>query len=438
MLKVKNLTDVCACVCVCFQAAEMATKLKSDMQQLSELVTSAARVIGWLEFDLDDPKGRSEYVGQLLRQDGEEEGVEDGLGCMHWRDGSSYAGEFRTGYLDGFGHETYGDGSTFKGQFANDKRHGLGVFSLASGQRYCGAWREGERHGLGLHSTPSSGHVAYELVRFVDGELKERVEDESRMEALGCEIADVTRDAMEMAALARQLAPDIQRRTAEFHEQESIRKSIQQSFGAALLGPRQSEVEASAGPQDPAAETRTRPAKPHDSLGAWLDFINLFGASADDPSIRAQIQKVANAIHTAGYEAPAKLLCLLSDVDAYDSFADAIGLKAKQARLLWKGLEDLEVVLTPRSLGRLTPRKGPQKFEVDTERMAYLQRHFQKFCDKSDEHGQPRMGISGLHKALVDMNIAVWYVPLSPYISSAWYLRWVICLRACERAFVLA
>jgi hypothetical protein len=70
-----------------------------------------------------------------------------------------------------------------------------------------------------------------------------------------------------MASLARQLVPDIQKRTEEFHDKESIRKSIEESFSAVLLGPQQPE--ASAGPEDPEAHTRARHVKPHDFLGAY-------------------------------------------------------------------------------------------------------------------------------------------------------------------------
>lgn len=135
----------------------------------------------------------------------------------------------------------------------------------------------------------------------------------------------------------------------------------------------------------------------------------LFGPSAHDPPrINAQIQKIVGKIRKAGYPTPAKLLSLLSNVDAFDSFADTIGLKAKQARLLWKGLEDLDVVLTPRGTSDQSPQKGPQSFEIDEKRIATLQHLFQKFSDRTDPAtGRPRMSIKALHKSLVDMNVAV-------------------------------
>jgi hypothetical protein len=178
------------------QAAKVASQLKEDMQQLSEMVTSASRVVGWLEFDHDDHKGRLEYVGQLLRGDGDDEDVEDGLGVMVWKDGSSYAGEFRKGSLDGFGHETYGDGTTFKGQFAGDQRHGLGVFAMPSGQRYSGGWKEGERHGLALQSIERQAHKAYELVSFHHGVLELRVVDDNMKQALSLQMSEVINNAM--------------------------------------------------------------------------------------------------------------------------------------------------------------------------------------------------------------------------------------------------
>ena len=133
MLRVYTPLNLAAAI---VQAARQAVALKQDVQALSKHVKSAARVIGWLEYDHDDPQGRLEYVGQLVRQTGAQgvdDSIEDGLGCMTWADGATYAGEFRDGCLDGFGHETYTDGSTYKGQFARDSRHGLGVYSMQSG-----------------------------------------------------------------------------------------------------------------------------------------------------------------------------------------------------------------------------------------------------------------------------------------------------------------
>ena len=151
----------------------------------------------------------------------------------------------------------------------------------------------------------------------------------------------------------------------------------------------------------------------------------LFGPSAQDPArINAQIRKVVSKIRKAGYSTPANLLSLLSDIDAYDAFADTIGLKAKEARLLWKGLEDLDVVLTPRGVSDQSPRKGPQSFEIDEKRMADLHRLFQKFSDRTDPAtGRPRMGIKALHTTLVDMNVAVCS---SPFRRSMF--RFFVCL----------
>jgi hypothetical protein len=119
-------------------------------------------------------------------------------------------------------------------------------------------------------------------------------------------------------------------------------------------------------------------------------------------------QPLATTIKKEGYETPAKLLPLLLDTDAYDSFTDAIKLKARHARLLWKALEDLDVIMTPRSIGA----KGPAaaEYKEDEEKMKQFQHLFQRCCDRTDEQGQPRMSMMGLHKAFVAMHVPVMHV----------------------------
>ena len=105
-----------------------------------------------------------------------------------------------------------------------------------------------------------------------------------------------------------------------------------------------------------------------------------------------------------GYERPAKLLPLLTDTEAFDVFADNVGLKAKQSRLLWKALGDLEVVLTPRS-GSHEATRGPNVFEIDPDRLRQFKLLFERFCEKLDSQQRPRMGTVGLHNVLVYMNV---------------------------------
>ena len=77
----------------------------------------------------------------------DEDGVPDGLGCMQWRDGSNFAGEFRQGQLDGLGEESYADGSYYRGEFRRDMRDGLGEFCNAAGeQQWDGVWQNGETY----------------------------------------------------------------------------------------------------------------------------------------------------------------------------------------------------------------------------------------------------------------------------------------------------
>jgi len=263
------------------QAARKAQALKQEVQALSEHVKSAARIIGWLEYDRDDPRGRLEYVGQLVRRLGDRDAddyVEDGLGCMTWTDGAEYAGEFRDGILDGFGHETYADGTTYKGQFENDNRHGLGVYSMQSGDRYSGKWEHGQKHGLGFCTLVSQGHHVPVLCSFVAGELEHKVIDDRKAETLHTEINETINDAMEIAGLARSLVPEIRVRAEEAHQKslyEEREREIESSFTAAILGPRLEHLTASAGPADPEARPSIRQPQSYDSWEPWIEHIEL-------------------------------------------------------------------------------------------------------------------------------------------------------------------
>lgn len=116
-------------------------------------------------------------------------------------------------------------------------------------------------------------------------------------------------------------------------------------------------------------------------------------------------QALASPIKKVGYQTPDQLLPLLLNTEAYDSFTEAINLKARHARLLWKALEDLDVILTPRSIGGQGPAAA--EYEEDEEKMKQFRHLFQRCCDKTDEQGQPRMSMMGLHKAFVAMHVPV-------------------------------
>ena len=405
MLRVYTPLNLAAAI---VQAARQAVALKQDVQALSKHVKSAARVIGWLEYDHDDPQGRLEYVGQLVRQTGAQgvdDSIEDGLGCMTWADGATYAGEFRDGCLDGFGHETYTDGSTYKGQFARDSRQGLGVYSMQSGERYTGGWQNGERHGLGFFTLASQGHQIAVMGNFVAGELERQVVDDRKAEVLQIELNEVLNDTMEIAALARNLAPEIRDRAEEAHQKLLQKERMESTFAAAILGPRLEEVSASAGPDDPEARPATRPPKSYDSWETWLEHIDICHKTTKTVvSIKTEIFQISANMRKLGYDRPAKLLPLLADTEAFDSVVDSVGLKAKQSRSLWKAMEDLNVVLTPRSIGHEAAR-GPNFFEVDQKKMQQLAMLFERFCERRDRQNQPRMGTAGLHNALVYMNV---------------------------------
>ena len=385
------------------QAARKATALKKNLHDLSKQVESAARVIGWLEFEDNDLHGRLEYVGQLLREEGngQDEELEDGLGCMTWTDGATFAGEFRKGHIDGFGHETYEDGSTYKGQFVKDQRHGVGVYTMQSGERYSGQWQSGNKHGLGVYTLRSVGHQEAALGNFVNGKLVGQIRDDHKAHELGVEVSEVINDAMEVAGLARSLVPKIREKAAEFHEDSVAQKSIRASVTAALLGPELQEI--SAGPEDPdVGDPSKRRAKPHDSFELWLDYMNICHSTTKSVAkIHEDITVLSSNMRKHGFTSPSQLLPLLSDIEAFDDLVDNIPLPAKQSRKLWKALEDLNVILTP----RIETTMGPNFFEVQPGKLNEFKKLFERFSEKRDWQNRLRMGTKGLHEALLFLDI---------------------------------
>jgi len=201
-----------------------ASALQKDMLHLSERVDSAMRVVGWVEYDLDDAQGRFEYVGQMLPGAGDED-VADGMGCMQWLDGCSFAGQLHRNLPHGCGEERFADGSLYIGEFSNGERNGHGVFQT-NNQRWSGIWENGE------------------MLSSSDQEANER----SRRQ-----MADVMRNASRVAALARALVPHIQGKTSALLGQEESARQESRRLAPEIEGA--GAVEASRRGADVAGET---------------------------------------------------------------------------------------------------------------------------------------------------------------------------------------
>ena len=288
---------------------------------------------GWLHFDANDADGREEFVGELF------DDSEHGLGMMSWVDGTTYRGQFRDGKTSGFGHELYADSSSYKGEFANNLRHGFGVFVSPPGDQYKGEWLNGERHGRGIVSKTTEGQTKTVLGAFEGGDLVEILRDSFLEGELREKIDLVARQAMETAQKAKDLASEIRIQAS------SGGTRVEKVNDDSILGPQffgdSIDIEgAEQGDSFAAAET----SKPHEHLHTWLRTV----LPLNPEQAQKELVGIIDAILSQGFTKPEGLLHFLLDVDAFDAFVDSLRLKAGQARLLWKALQDLDVVITPR------------------------------------------------------------------------------------------
>ena len=97
--------------------------------------------LGTVVYNENDPKQRVRFAGEF------EEGIRRGTGCLLWKDGAQYAGDWFGDKPSGFGVEKYPDGSSYVGQYEEDMRHGYGTYTFPSGAKYEGCWFMGKRHG---------------------------------------------------------------------------------------------------------------------------------------------------------------------------------------------------------------------------------------------------------------------------------------------------
>jgi hypothetical protein len=79
-----------------------------------------------------------------------EDGVPHGAGVRRFRNGCTYEGQFRNGYMEGVGILKDKSGRVFyEGEFKESVRHGNGRFSTKGGIVYEGMWVNGKRDGHG-------------------------------------------------------------------------------------------------------------------------------------------------------------------------------------------------------------------------------------------------------------------------------------------------
>ena len=102
---------------------------------------------GSVEYSESDAKQRVRFAGQF------EEGLRKGLGCLVWKDGAQYSGDWYSDKPSGCGVENYPDGSSYGGQYEDDMRHGYGTYTFPSGAKYEGCWFMGKRHGPALEQS---------------------------------------------------------------------------------------------------------------------------------------------------------------------------------------------------------------------------------------------------------------------------------------------
>eukprot|EP00802_Teleaulax_amphioxeia_P013294 Tamp_13344.p1 GENE.Tamp_13344~~Tamp_13344.p1 ORF type:complete len:392 (+),score=99.03 Tamp_13344:186-1361(+) len=100
-----------------------------------------------------DPKQRVRFAGEF------EDGIRTGRGCLVWKDGAQYAGDWFADKPSGFGVENYPDGSSYVGQYEEDMRHGYGTYTFPSGAKYEGCWFMGKRHGQALEQSKKGCHA---------------------------------------------------------------------------------------------------------------------------------------------------------------------------------------------------------------------------------------------------------------------------------------
>jgi hypothetical protein len=59
-------------------------------------------------------------------------------GVFHWKDGSSYEGDYVDNFIQGYGVYRWEDGREYTGEWQKNRMHGKGYFVWSDGKRYNG------------------------------------------------------------------------------------------------------------------------------------------------------------------------------------------------------------------------------------------------------------------------------------------------------------
>ncbi|KAG5502614.1 hypothetical protein JIQ42_05683 [Leishmania sp. Namibia] len=89
------------------------------------------------------------YVGQVDPRTG----LRHGHGCLHYKSGNIYTGEWRDGAAEGFGEKRYKNGDVYRGNWRCGKRSGRGAYLFVEGHFYEGMYVEDEPEGYGIYTT---------------------------------------------------------------------------------------------------------------------------------------------------------------------------------------------------------------------------------------------------------------------------------------------
>lgn len=97
--------------------------------------------------------------GEMYDGEWNEDGRRHGKGCLTFKDGSKYRGQFTAGFFQGLGELVFaGERAKYEGEFQVGKFHGYGVYQSSSGMKYEGQFVDGQVKGKGRITLPDGSH----------------------------------------------------------------------------------------------------------------------------------------------------------------------------------------------------------------------------------------------------------------------------------------
>ncbi|KPI88791.1 hypothetical protein ABL78_2106 [Leptomonas seymouri] len=128
-------------------SAEDDEDTRSDTSASSSIATTNSFVGDVDRTELIFDFGR--YVGQVDPITG----LREGQGCLHYKSGNVYTGNWRDGAADGFGEKRYRNGDIYRGHWAQGKRSGRGAYLFSQGHFYDGMYANDKPEGYGIYTT---------------------------------------------------------------------------------------------------------------------------------------------------------------------------------------------------------------------------------------------------------------------------------------------